>query len=69
MACVLQGRDEKRLACSEKKGPLSFLMLTLVTVPNSLLKSLLGAAYSTKKRESQGVGVLSTLQLILDLES
>lgn len=59
MACVLQGQDQKRLACYEKKGPLSLLMLTLITVPNPLWKSLLGAAYSTKERESQGVGILS----------
>lgn len=34
-------------------------MLTLITVPNPLWKCLLGAAFSTKERESQGIGVLS----------
>lgn len=56
MACVLQGQDQKRLACYEKRGPLSFLMLTLVTVPNPLWKSLLEAAYSTKEREARVLG-------------
>lgn len=53
-----KARTKSTLHAVRKKQASVFLRLTLITVPNPLRKSLLGAGYSSKGRESQGVGAL-----------